>query len=82
MRRDGNSPELFDGEFGHLPKVEQEVTSGDPPTCKRSNGFTPFRPIRFKDYDGLPWRSGGMQRQNRVDTNWDWSTRKQPSSCT
>ena len=26
--------ELFDGEFGHLPKVEQEVTSGDPPTCK------------------------------------------------
>jgi hypothetical protein len=26
--------ELFDGEFGHLLKVEQEVTSGDPPTCK------------------------------------------------
>jgi hypothetical protein len=26
--------ELFDGEFGHLLKVEQEVTSGGPPTCK------------------------------------------------
>ena len=26
--------ELFDGEFGHLLKVEQEVTSGDPPTSK------------------------------------------------